>query len=187
MGFLRNIALGFLGQQAMVFVRSSVEANQKFKLAEQVALARGGPLVVVAGPYGSPILGQFFHLAFHGCGNICVDIDPRSCEGCPYIYGDIRNLPLANGEAGSVFASHILEHMPNIEDEASAWWELHRISNGNVFVCMPRKDSLGGWLPSGHHLWVQESGSGTLKVEEREGLRRTALIMAYPPSIQFLR
>jgi hypothetical protein len=170
----------------MVFVRSSIEANQKYRLADAVAKARGRPLVVVAGPYGGNALKQTFHFAFHGCGELCIDLDPAACQGCPYIYGDILNLPLANGEAGSVFASHILEHMHSIEDEAQAWWELHRVSDGNVFVCVPRTDSIAGWIATDHHLWVHEVASGTLRVREREGLGRTALIMAYPPSIQFL-
>lgn len=76
-------------------------------------------------------------------------------------------MPFAAKQFGAVLSSHLLEHLPTPYDCARAWDEFHRVAD-TVFVSLPGKDSIMGWLAPGHKLWVQLIGSGVLKVEDRK-------------------
>ena len=76
-----------------------------------------------------------------------------------------------------MLSSHLLEHLGSVEDVALAWNEFHRVADA-VFVSLPGKDSLMAWLAPEHNLWVQQVGSGILKVEERWRGGRKALVQA---------
>jgi len=175
MSLLARVLLGAAVHQTAVLLGQQWERDAKYALAEQVARSLSKPLLVIGGPYGASPWRHAFGLKAHGCGDLCVDMDARACTGCQYEPGDIRALAYPSGLFGAAFSSHVLEHMRSVEDLQAAWSELHRVSD-HVFVCMPGKDSLTGWIGSGHHLWVQEMGPGMLKAEERGGLRRTALV-----------
>ena len=163
---LGRVALALLTHQAVVQVKMEMDRHTKYVAAQKVARRLSKPLLVVGGPWGVNSIRQVFRLKAHGCGDMCLDIDPNACEGCPYTYGDIRNLPFADREFGAVFCSHVLEHMPTPEDCTQAWGELNRVAD-HVFICLPGKDCVAAWLAPGHHLWVEQVSGDLLKVEDR--------------------
>lgn len=176
-----KLLLALATHQGGVWVAATVERRRKYGLAQELAGEAGKPLLVVGGPMGSvtsnPLRQVFFPFPNHGCGAVCADIDPEACEGCPFFQqADIRALPFATGEFGAAFNSHILEHMPTIEDLAAAWSELHRVAD-HVVTCVPSKLAIYHWTHRDHHLWVTELGDGVLRVEER-ATGRTAIIEA---------
>lgn len=125
------------------------ERNVVYKQALKHARELGKPLVVVGGEKGR-----------HGTGDLCIDIDPKSCRNAPaFMLADIRSIPMPNKWAGVVFASHVLEHLPTVRDAQIAFAELLRISDF-VYVVSPHKWNPTAWLHPGHHLWVSQRGNG---------------------------
>ena len=163
--------------QGVVMLRQQAESWTKHGAAVRHARAVGKPMLVVGGPYGSGVSGRLLGMKAHGCGDLCADIDPDSCRGCPFVLADVRDLPWPDGYFGACLCPHVLEHLETLEDIDRAWGELHRVADG-VYTCFPGKDSFAGWMAPGHHLWVKELGSGILDVQERGGLRRRDLIVA---------
>ena len=176
---LKKIALGFVAQQGAGIVARYTETHEKYDMAREEADRKNKPLLVVGGPAGSKDAYQehwmqplvrtkaFFQIKAHGCGDVCVDIDPLSCDGCNYVSANIMDLPFSNKEFGAAFCSHVLEHMPDADGCQRAWSELHRVADV-VFVCVPPKTSLFAWMVPDHHLWVRQTGEGVLEVEERD-------------------
>jgi len=156
---LRRLVLGLAMHQGLNMLGMRTERDQKYALATTLAQELGKPLLVVGGPWGSKISSQLFGIKAHGCGDYCVDRDPLSCEGCNFVPADIRALPFETGFFGVSFASHILEHLPTVEDCAQAWAELHRVAD-HVLVCMPPKSSLFAWIVPDHYTWPREVGGG---------------------------
>ena len=175
--------MGLATQQVYAFLRGQNERRVKYATASATAEALGKPLLVAGGPWGSRITGGIFGMKAHGCGDVCLDMDSRSCGLCNFQEGDIRDMPFQDKEFGAAFCSHVLEHMPTGEDCAHAWWELNRVAD-TVFVCLPGKDTITGWITKGHYLWVSHLGSGVLKVQERKGGRR--FIIGDSPSAAFI-
>lgn len=96
-----------------------------------------------------------------------MDIDATSCEGSnDFVQADIRDMPFEDGHFGSVFCSHVLEHMPSIPDFVQALGELWRVAD-TVFTCTPVKFSLYAHTVDGHYLWVTPNRTGYL-VEDRK-------------------
>lgn len=155
-----------LSHQVVVSARMWDERSRKWAAAQATARELNKPLLVVGGPWGSQISGRLFGIKAHGCGDMCTDVDPEACAGCPYTYGDIRELPFADGEFGAVFCSHVLEHMPTPEDCVKAWAELHRVAD-EVLICLPPKTSVWAWLVPDHHLWVEQVSEDRLRIEDR--------------------
>lgn len=168
---LGHLALALLAHQGIILVKMECDRNAQYSAAQETARQLDKPLLVVGGPWGVNSIRQLFRLKAHGCGDMCSDIDPAACEGCPYTYGDIRHLPFADGEFGAVFCSHVLEHMPTPEDCAQAWEELNRVAD-HVFICLPGKDCIPAWLAPGHHLWVTQVDANTLHIEDRHSPQR---------------
>ena len=176
---LQRVALGFVAQQGAGIIARYTETHEKYDMAREEADRKNKPLLVVGGPAGSKDAYQehwmqplvrtkaFFQIKAHGCGDVCVDIDPLSCDGCNYVSANIMDLPVSNKEFGAAFCSHVLEHMPDADGCQRAWSELHRVADV-VFVCVPPKSSLFAWMVPDHHLWVRQTGEGVLEVEERD-------------------
>lgn len=98
----------------------------------------------------------------------------HSCEGCLHIIeADIRDLPLPDKYFGSAFASHILEHMPTLEDLQVAVNQLMRVAD-KVFIVTPYKSNMVAHLIHDHFLWVRQTPEG-LYAEERSTNRRLVL------------
>jgi hypothetical protein len=177
---MSRLALGLAFHQGAGIVYRYTESADKYALAQEEARMRDKPLLVVGGPSGSadaysdiawvqPLVKAkaFFKVKAHGCGDVCVDIDPQACEGCNYVSADIMDLPFEDKEFGAVYCSHVLEHMPDAAGCQAAWSELHRVADV-VFICVPPRSSIFAWLVPDHHLWVKHVGETVLEVEERE-------------------
>ena len=86
-------------------------------------------------------------------------------------------MPFAAKQFGAALANHVLEHMASLEDLQAAWSELHRVAD-YVFIAVPGKGTIMGWLTPGHELWIKQVGEGTLFAQERNGLRRSGYVYA---------
>ena len=177
---LARFVWGIAAHQGAGIISRYTESHEKYAMAQAEARRLDKPLLVVGGPAGSADAYQgvgwlqpftrtkaFFQIKAHGCGDVCVDIEPHSCDGCNYVYADIMDLPFSNKEFGAAYCSHVLEHMPDADGCQLAWSELHRVADV-VFVCVPPKTSLFAWMVPDHHLWVRQTGEGVLEVEERD-------------------
>lgn len=177
---MNRFLLGFAAHQCVGIIARYTESYEKYDMAQEEARLRDKPLLVVGGPAGSadayndvawvqPLVQAkaFFQVKAHGCGDVCVDIDPRSCDGCNYVYANIMDLPFSDKEFGAAYCSHVLEHMPDANGCQLAWSELHRVADV-VFICVPPKSSLFAWMVPDHHLWVRHVGETVLEVEERD-------------------
>ena len=176
---MSRLLVGFAAHQCTGIVYRYSESREKYDMAQEEALVRNKPLLVVGGPSGSPDtyadtawvrpltrLKSMFNIKPHGCGDMCVDVDPHACQGCPYEAANLMDLPLADKEFGAAYCSHVLEHMPDAEGCHKAWSELHRVADV-VFICVPPKSSIWAWFVPDHHLWVRHVGETVLEVEER--------------------
>ncbi len=141
--------------QAVVHLGQVAERKVNYRAAVAEAIARRKPLLVVGGPLGANPLRRLLPMPAHGCGDVCFDIDPHACQGCASgVQGDVRDLSrFKDGEFGAAYASHVLEHLPTVEDARRAVAELRRVADV-VFIVSPRKSSFVAWLIPGHHLWV---------------------------------
>lgn len=152
--------LGFALWQGKVGFSQEVERLQRYKLAQEMSSQLGKPLLVVGGPYGANPFRHLFHFKAHGCGDYCVDLDPGACQGCPnFIEADIRDIPLPDSSMGVAFASHIIEHLPTIEEAEKAVGELYRIAE-EIIIVSPSKQSVIAWFVPSHHLWVRQTNNG---------------------------
>ena len=102
--------------QIVAEVRARTISGNQYRAAERAALEAGRPLLVVGGPYGATPFRHMFGITSHPGGDVCVDIEPRACEGSLFQIGDIRHLPFSDGQFGAVLCSHVLEHMASLED-----------------------------------------------------------------------
>ena len=176
--------MGLVFHQCTHAVKGWHEKVSKYECARQEADMLGKPLLVIGGPWGSGVSGRIFGMKAHGCGDLCVDIDPDSCAGCPYQDADITDLPFEDKEFGAVFCSHVLEHMPDVQAIQSAWSELPRVAD-TVFICVPVKALIVHWLVPDHYLWVTQVGESVLQVEER-GAGTKYLVDQYGPPKQIV-
>jgi len=108
--------------------------------------------------------------------DVTIDIDPRVTAVCPTsgMIADVRDIPYPDKSFAATFISHVLEHLPSLEDVSLAWREVWRISD-TVFVAYPRKANLIAQLAPQHHLWVTPTGT-ELFVEERNSPWRAAIV-----------
>ena len=163
-------ALASLGlYQGAQFVFEQTERGQLFEATHRAAAARGKPALVVGmprGPFDYPCSPY-----------VTLDVDPQVLTECPIsgVLADIRAIPYPDKHFGAALVSHVLEHLPSIDDAALAWRELWRVAD-QVYVAYPRKANLWAWLNPDHHLWVTPVSPQVLEVEERSGLGRSAVM-----------
>jgi hypothetical protein len=155
---------GFGLWQGSVMLSQAIERQTKYQRAREIADRSGKPLLVVGGPWGANPL----HLPpSYSCGDYCLDIDPKACEGCPHkVVVDVREIPFPTRFFGAAFVSHVLEHLPTVDDAVRAVEELYRVAD-KVLVAYPRKASILAWLIPSHFLWISQSEQGIL-IEGRE-------------------
>lgn len=72
----------------------------------------------------------------------------------------MTHIPFADKTFGAVFVSHVLEHLSTTDDAKHALEELNRVAE-KVYIVYPSRNSIGGWLTPGHHLWVWQEGTKT--------------------------
>jgi len=153
-----------LAYTGIILYNSFKERKTAYYFAESLARSAGKPLIVVGGN-NHQILGFDLPFSAHGCGDICIDIDPNACKNGNFLQADIREIPLPTGYAGAVFCSHVLEHLPTIADAEKAYDELTRIAD-NVVIVYPDKFSISAWTHPDHHLWVFGE-NGNIVFEQR--------------------
>jgi len=161
-----NVLKGMILYESLVRLSEARERQNIYSMAELYAQQINKPLIVIGGPSGGNyLLKQKLGYRAHGCGNICVDIDPHGCDQCSFpIVASITDIPLPN-KCGVVYVAHVLEHLDNITDAELAMNELNRIGDA-VFICYPSKWSLLAWIHPDHHLWVNEN-DGIIGFEQR--------------------
>ncbi|HUV51599.1 MAG TPA: methyltransferase domain-containing protein [Dehalococcoidia bacterium] len=153
------LAISLLSWQAKVGFSQVKERNDKYALAWHIAREAGKPMLVVGGPYGTNPLRGLFNMKAHGCGDVCLDIEPRACTGCESVVADVRDIPFPDGFFKTALASHVIEHLPAIDDAVQAINELYRVAD-EVFIASPSKQSILAWLIPSHHLWVRQDNEG---------------------------
>lgn len=153
---IKELLIGAAAFQAIQHVREVQERRNTFIQARNYADSIGKPLLVV----GTPTF-----VFNHPCGDVTIDIAPSKAKWCNTEIADVRAIPYPDQHFGSAFASHVLEHLPTVEDAYKALDELHRVAN-EVFVASPSKLSLPAWLHPDHHLWVTADGDDFI-IEQR--------------------
>ncbi|MDD5191062.1 MAG: VTT domain-containing protein [Dehalococcoidales bacterium] len=144
--------------QLLVLRKETMDKNTKYKAACDYGKSCGKPVLVVGGPWGTRAGRRIFKKPAHGSGDVCLDIDPRALTGhhCPVV-ASATHIPFADKTFGAVFLSHVLEHLPTVEDARQAIEEMKRVAD-EVYIVYPSRQSIGGWLTPGHHLWVWQDG-----------------------------
>jgi hypothetical protein len=169
-----HIALMIFGSfglwQGSVMLSQAIERQTKYQRAREIADRAGKPLLVVGGPLGGNPFRSIIKIPSYPCGNYCLDLDPKACEGCPnVVVADIRKIPFSDKFFSVAFISHVLEHMPTIDDAIKAISEVGRVAD-KVIVAAPRKASILAWLIPDHYLWVKQDHRGIL-IEGRDEKR----------------
>ena len=166
MSLLKGVALAVAAWQGKVIADEAMEKTRLYNLGEALARQMGKPFLVVGGPYGTAGWRKLFNVKAHPCGDLCLDINASACTGCPTLQADVREIPLPSGFAGVALASHVLEHLPTVQDAMQAVWELRRVAD-HVLVAYPRKLNIIAQLHPDHHLWVWQEGDGSIMIQQR--------------------
>jgi hypothetical protein len=165
---ISGICLALGSWQLAVWLGEIRDKNRKYNNARDYADERKKPLLVVGGPWGGRRLRYRLKIPAHGSGDVCLDIDGNAITGQPNaVIASITHIPFADKIFGAVFASHVLEHLPTVDDAKRALVELDRVAE-TVFIAYPSKQSIAGWFVPGHHLWVWRKGKITY-VKQRRG------------------
>ena len=105
-------------------------------------------------------------------GDVSIDINSGAVEGHPNgIVATVTKLPFPDKTFGAALASHLLEHLYNIDEAKQALAELSRVAEA-VYIAYPTRQSIGGWLIPDHRLWVWQKGD-TVYLKQRRGERRS--------------
>jgi len=165
-----GICLGVGGWQLVVWLGEIRDKNKKYKAASAYALERNKPLLVAGGPWGNKRIRHWLKMPAHNNGDVCLDIDRHAISSHPKgVIADVTHIPFLDKSFGAVFTSHLLEHMPTIDDAKKALAELNRVAEA-VFIAYPSKQSIAGWVIPDHHLWVWQKGNTTY-LKQRGKLR----------------
>lgn len=147
--------------QLVVWLGEIREKNRKYRAAFSHAHESGKPLLVAGGSLGTKWFRRLLRIPAHGSGDVCLDIDRRAVSGHPRaVIASITDIPFSDKSFGAAFSSHVLEHLPGIEDAQKATAELERIAD-TVFLVYPSRQSIAAWLIPDHHLWVWQKDNTT--------------------------
>ncbi len=161
-----GVCVGVGGWQLAVWLSEIRDKNKKYKAAKAYAQKRGKLLLVAGGPWGTKQVRHWLNMPAHGSGDVCLDIDRNAIDGQPNgVIANITHIPFSDKSFGAAFASHLLEHLPSIDDAEKALAELNRIAEA-VFIACPSRQSIAGWLIPDHHLRVWQKG-GTVYFKQR--------------------
>lgn len=152
---IKALLVGVAIREGVLQLTELNERHQIFNQARDYADSVGKPMLVVGAPKW-----QFSH----PYGDVTIDINPCFASGSVEI-ADVREIPYGNNYFGAAHVSHVLEHLPAIEDAFQALDELERVAD-RVFVVSPHKTSLMAQIHPDHHLWVTPSGDGYI-IEQR--------------------
>ena len=148
------------------FLILGVNSADKIKGWREVEKLRGAKPVLVV---GTPKFGQPLG---HPCGDVTIDIDPRLTAWCPGgQFVDVRDIPYADKHFSVAFASHVIEHLPNVREADLAMRELRRVAD-HVVIISPHSFDIVNQVHPGHHLVVEPAGVSvdtTLKIQPMRG------------------
>jgi len=150
---IKAIIAGVVFREALIVGTEVQERREIFQQAREYADSVGKPLLVVGTP-------KWYN---HPCGDVTIDI--RSRRRCNTEIADVRDIPYPDHCFGAAYCSHVLEHLPAIEDAFTALDEMKRVA-GKVFTVSPHKTSLLANIHPDHHLWILPSGDGYI-IEQR--------------------
>lgn len=169
------VAVGIGGWQLAVWVIENRFKNRQYKAACAHAFREGKPLLVAGGPWGVTRTRRRLNKPAHGGGDVCLDVDCRAFDGHPRaVMASVTHIPFADKCFGAAFASHLLEHLPTVDDASQALDELNRVAEA-VYIVYPSRQSFSGWLVPDHHLWVWQKDSTTyLRQRGKSSGRRAA-------------
>jgi hypothetical protein len=159
-GIIVGILASFLFSQLVVVITEYYLRWKRFRQAHSFASRRGKPLLIIGRP-GSP-------LRLYGCGDVCIDIDPRVVNDCPEcgLVADIKKIPFGDRYFGAVFCSHILEYLPSVAEAEKAVREMERVAE-RIFICHTlRWNLLWRYFSIAQVLWVS-STRGKITAKER--------------------
>lgn len=165
--------IGVVVREATVQLIEQDERRKVFQQARAYADSTNKPLLVVGTPK------SLFHN--HPCGDVTIDINTGIVTDCDVEEADVRSIPYPSHYFGSVYISHVLEHLPTIDDCYRALDELQRVAD-RVFVVTPHKTSLAAWLHPDHHLWVLPDGDGYI-IEQRGKAGQAAYTISACPCL----
>jgi hypothetical protein len=152
-----------LAVSGLTLAKEQAERVAVFAAARRTADARGKPLLNVGCPCS--------HLSAHGCGDVCLDADPRRlvcCRSTRPTVGDVRSMPqFADRSFGAVTCFHVLEHLPTVADAERALGELARVAD-DVFLLSPARSAWINWAQPEHRLWVNHERDGAVWFEQRD-------------------
>ncbi len=173
-------SIGLVGWQLIVWFGEIRDKNRKFAAAKAQSSQTNKPLLVCGGPWGSKPFRRLLHMPAHRGGDYCLDIDRHAVDGEPNsVVASVTQVPFVDKSFGAVFASHLLEHMPDIATAKQALAELNRISDA-VFIACPSRQSLIARMMLEHHVWVwQEDGRIYLKLKGKPGEPVVGLELAH--------
>ena len=165
-----GICLGVGSWQLAVWLGEIRDKNKKYKAAKAYALDGNKPLLIAGGPWGNKRIRHWLKMPAHSNGDVCLDIDRRAISDHPKgVIADVTHIPFLDKSFGAVFASHLLEHLPTIDDAKKALAELNRVAEA-VFIVYPSRQSIANWVIPDHHLWVwQKSNTTYLKQRGKSG------------------
>jgi len=138
------------------------ERHEVFEQARAYADSRSKPLLVVGTPK---------HEFSHSFGDVTIDTDLNKLGQGNTEIADVRAIPYPDGYFGAAFCSHVLEHLPTIEDAFKALDEMERVAD-SVFTVSPHKISLIANIYPGHNLWITPSGDGYIIEQRKQGTPR---------------
>jgi hypothetical protein len=161
-----GIFLGVVIWQLAVLLSEIQDKDRKYEAATAYAQKVGKPLLVAGGPWGTYRIRRWLNMPAHGSGDVCLDIDCCTFLGHPCgVVADVTQVPFVDKSFGAAFVSHLLEHLPTVDDAKNALAELNRVAEV-VFIAYPSRQSIGAWLKREHHLWIWQKGSVTY-IEQR--------------------
>jgi len=139
--FLIATVAGVFSWQINDWIKELRGASAKYAAASAYAESVNKPLLKVGGPYG---------------------LDPGNV-----VAADIKDLPYYPDKTfGAAFCSHILEHLPTINDAMLAINELNRVAERVYIVSFP-KNNLIARLIADQHVWITEFPNGDILLEQR--------------------
>lgn len=147
---------GLVAREGVMALQQIYDRQKIFRQARTYADRVNKPLLVV----GTPKWGLY-----HPCGDVTIDIGPGWGQACDVEIADVRDIPYPSEYFGAAYVSHVLEHLPTIEDAFIALDELERVAD-KVFTVSPGKGMIVNWAYPGHYLWVTPSGDGYV-IEQR--------------------
>jgi hypothetical protein len=156
-----GICFGAGGWQLAVWLGETRDKNRKYKAASAYAQERNKLLLVAGGPWGTKQTRRLLNMPAHGSGNVCLDINRCAIDGHPYgVIANVTHIPFSDKSFGAAFASHLLEHLPDVDSAEKALAELSRVAEA-VFIVSPSRQSIAAWVIPDHHLWVWQKGNTT--------------------------